>query len=327
MLNWYLLPAALSAGQVLRGRDLAARRQRRTRESLQRLLPRRLRGLLARARRALARERHAQRSERDRWTRSARSRSGAGLRPGEDFPALLDRLGIDLFLGIRLPEPARTAAAWLATTAHLENTPGWIPIFRNLYERGLPARERAQPRQPRSDRATTMREQGVPFDRERGFDVDAVIRDAPDWAIASRRRAARVRAHGAQTSRRAARRRAGARPHRRRSARCSADTSARSRSTASSLRAEPGPCACGADSSWSLLRLGRFGTPRPPRASSRRCPSDALSTLDRRDGARGRRRSTPNRRAPRSRRCPFLTRGRRRLAPAAGSSRPPRPPR
>ncbi len=105
-----------------------------------------------------------------------------GLRPGESFTALLDRLEIDLFMGIRIPEPRVTAAAGGTTTAHLENTPGWIPIFRNftsaLYLR-VSDRNRAN-----IDRlARYYAQQGVPFDAERGFDVDAVIRLAPDWAV------------------------------------------------------------------------------------------------------------------------------------------------
>jgi hypothetical protein len=105
-----------------------------------------------------------------------------GLRPGEEFTALLDRLGIDLFFGLRLPEPAIAPATWSPTTAHLENTPGWIPIFRTpgsaLYLRN-DERNRAN-----VDRlAEYYAAQGVPFDRERGFDVSDVVREAPQWAV------------------------------------------------------------------------------------------------------------------------------------------------
>ena len=106
-----------------------------------------------------------------------------GLRPGEEFAALLDRLGIDLFLGIRLPELRRTASVGIATTAHLENTRGWIAIFRNLTSAiYLRANDRNRANLERV--ADYYAAQHVPFDRERGFDVDAAIRDAPDWAIA-----------------------------------------------------------------------------------------------------------------------------------------------
>jgi hypothetical protein len=106
-----------------------------------------------------------------------------GLRPGEDFAALLDRFDIDLFLGIRLPEPPVTAVAGATTAAYLENTPGWIPIFRNLTS-ALYLRANERNRTNIDRLANYYAAQRVPFDRERGFDVDAVIRDAPDWAIA-----------------------------------------------------------------------------------------------------------------------------------------------
>jgi hypothetical protein len=106
----------------------------------------------------------------------------SGLRPGEDFPALLDRLGIDLFLGTRVPAQQRTAAGAI-TTAHLENTPGWIPIFRNLS--GAVYLRSNERNRPNLDRLVDYyARSGVPFDRERGFDVDSVIRERPDWAIA-----------------------------------------------------------------------------------------------------------------------------------------------
>jgi hypothetical protein len=105
-----------------------------------------------------------------------------GLREGEDLPALLDRLGVDLFLGIRLPDAGLPSRRWTATTAHLERTPGWIPIFRNaesaLY---LRANERNRENLVRVERY--FAEQGVPFDRERGFDICEVIRETPDWAF------------------------------------------------------------------------------------------------------------------------------------------------
>ena len=139
-----------------------------------------------------------------------------GLRPGEDFPALLDRLGIDLFLGSGCPRRGRPARRWIATTAHLEDTPGWIPIFRNLESAlYLRANERNRENLDRA-RALLRARSACRSIRERGFEVDAVIRDAPDWAIAPRRRAARLRAHGAQ--RRAEPREAAARARPRRRA-------------------------------------------------------------------------------------------------------------
>jgi hypothetical protein len=106
-----------------------------------------------------------------------------GQQPGESFTALLDRLGIDLFLGIRPPEVGHPVRPWAATTAHLEATPGWIPIFRSLTS-AVYLRQNERNRENLGRVAAYFTEQRVPFDRDAGFDVEAVIRDAPDWAIA-----------------------------------------------------------------------------------------------------------------------------------------------
>jgi hypothetical protein len=118
----------------------------------------------------------------DAWSAIAQRR---GQRPGEDFPALLDRLGIDLFLGIGMPEaglPGRRRRYWITTTTHLEDTPGWIPIFRNL-ECAIYLRANERNRDNLDRVARYFANQRVPFDRERGFEIDAVLREAPDWAI------------------------------------------------------------------------------------------------------------------------------------------------
>jgi hypothetical protein len=103
-----------------------------------------------------------------------------GRASGETFPDLLDREGLDLFLGTGVPDARRPAAR--ATTAWLEATPGWIPIFRNatsaLYLR-------SEPRNATNLRriADHYRREGVPFDAVRGFEPGRVIRERPDWAI------------------------------------------------------------------------------------------------------------------------------------------------
>jgi hypothetical protein len=110
-------------------------------------------------------------------------RERRGALPGETFLALLDRLGVDLFLGTRLPEVGPAHEAWFHTTAHLEGEPGWVLLFRNLdsavylrrNERNAANLERV---------AGFYERAGVPFDPERGFDVERVIREAPLWAIA-----------------------------------------------------------------------------------------------------------------------------------------------
>jgi len=178
-----------------------------------------------------------------------------GLQPGEDFAALLDRLGIDLFLGIRVPETRRTAAIGIATAAHLEDTPGWIPIFRNLNSAiYLRANDRNADNLDRLSRYYAG--QGVPFDRQRGFEVDAVIRNAPDWAVRHgtipRRfvHMAQVAAAGRATA--AARNRVAA---------ISAVLGRYERAIEidrALLRAEPDAVPVRRRLVWSLLRLGRF---------------------------------------------------------------------
>ena len=106
-----------------------------------------------------------------------------GMRPGEAMTDLLDRLGIDLFLGIRLPEAGLPGRRWIATTAHLEDTPGWIPIFRNA-ESALYLRANERNRANLDRLARYYAAQRVPFDPVRGFEIEAVLRDALEWAIA-----------------------------------------------------------------------------------------------------------------------------------------------
>src|SRR5262249_6195927 len=105
-----------------------------------------------------------------------------GVRDGEDLPALLDRLGIDLFLGIRLPDAGLPSRHWTATTAHLEHARGWIPIFRNA-ESAVYLRANERNRENLARVARYYQDQRVPFDGERGFEICRVIREAPDWAF------------------------------------------------------------------------------------------------------------------------------------------------
>jgi hypothetical protein len=105
-----------------------------------------------------------------------------GSRPGEDFLALLDRMQIDVFLGVRLPEPPATPTGSLPTTAHLERTPGWITVFRNANS-AIYLRDRESHRDDLDRLAAYYATQGIAFDRQRGFDVEAAIREAPEWAI------------------------------------------------------------------------------------------------------------------------------------------------
>ena len=104
-----------------------------------------------------------------------------GLAPRETFPELLDRIGIDLFLGIRPPETGNPYRPWASTTAHLEDTPGWIAVFRNptsaLYLR-LDSRQRENLALVERYYAAAF----VPFDAARGFEPLRAIHEAPEWA-------------------------------------------------------------------------------------------------------------------------------------------------
>ena len=100
-------------------------------------------------------------------------RERRGARPGERYGEMLDRLGVDLFLGIHPPQVAPTSRPWFHTTTHLEGEAGWVRVFRNLdssvYLRGVPRN------QANLDRiASYYDERGIPFDRARGFDPAAM---------------------------------------------------------------------------------------------------------------------------------------------------------
>ena len=105
-----------------------------------------------------------------------------GERADEDFPALLERLGVDLFLGTRLPLAGADPRALVSTTGHLEGVPGWIPVFRNLSS-ALYLRADARGRENVTRLARWYAAQGVPFDATRGFDAGAVIERAGGWAF------------------------------------------------------------------------------------------------------------------------------------------------
>jgi hypothetical protein len=109
-------------------------------------------------------------------------RERRGVREGESFLALLDRLGIDVFVGIHPPQVAPGRRPWYRTTAHLEGAPGWVPVFRNMssavYLRDAP-RHAANFERIEAWYAA----QGVPFERGAGFDPARVLRKAPDWSL------------------------------------------------------------------------------------------------------------------------------------------------
>jgi len=109
------------------------------------------------------------------------NRMGAG--EGIGFVELLDREGVDLFLGSGLPLTRLADRPNIDTTRYLEGIPGWIPLFRNV--RGAIFARDDERNAPNLSRiAAYYRAEGVPFDPARGFEVDRVIEEALPWAIA-----------------------------------------------------------------------------------------------------------------------------------------------
>ncbi len=109
-----------------------------------------------------------------------RARAG---RPGETFTALLDRHAIDVFFATGAPAIPRANQPARYSTAHLENTAGWLTVFRNVDSAVyLRANERNRANLDRV--AAHYAREGMPFDPQRGFDVEAVIRASPPWAAA-----------------------------------------------------------------------------------------------------------------------------------------------
>jgi hypothetical protein len=105
-----------------------------------------------------------------------------GEDPGGDLLALLDHHGVDLFVGVGLPIGQHPNRPWRYTTAHLERAPGWIVVFRTLRSAVYLRRNERNRDNLRRVGEYYARAQ-VPFDSERGFEVEQVVRDAPAWAV------------------------------------------------------------------------------------------------------------------------------------------------
>lgn len=104
------------------------------------------------------------------------------LREGEDYAALLDRQGFDLFLGAGYPIEATPGRPIPCTIRHLANEPGWILVFRNLRS-GVYLRRNAENAANLARIAAYYAKAGVPFDAERGFETEKTIRAAPEWSL------------------------------------------------------------------------------------------------------------------------------------------------
>jgi hypothetical protein len=96
---------------------------------------------------------------------------------------LLDLYRLDVFLGTGVPVVPMPGRPVPDTTRHLEATPGWTLVFRNL-QTAVYVRDSVEGRADLDRAARYYAEQGVPFDPARGFDPLVVIQEAPEWAIA-----------------------------------------------------------------------------------------------------------------------------------------------
>ena len=105
-----------------------------------------------------------------------------GATPGESFAESLDRFEIDVFFGTGLPVVSPPNRPSLHTTTHLENTPGWLPIFRTPRS-ALYLRNNARNRRNLERVVEYYATRGVPFSTDRGLDLERVAREAPVWAI------------------------------------------------------------------------------------------------------------------------------------------------
>ena len=113
--------------------------------------------------------------------RALMARSGG--ESGLAFSELLDRHEIDVFFGEGMPVVSRRNRPADFTATHLDATPGWIPIFRNVHS-SLHLRDTPRNEANIARIAAYYDREGVPFDRRRGFVVADVVRRAPEWARA-----------------------------------------------------------------------------------------------------------------------------------------------
>jgi hypothetical protein len=101
----------------------------------------------------------------------------------ESWPDVLERRGVDLFLGSGAPTGASSQRPLTFTAAHLEGHPDWVLVSRSLVD-AVYLKRNARNVRNLERVARWYRDQGVPFDPERGFDPAAVIRERPDWSVA-----------------------------------------------------------------------------------------------------------------------------------------------
>ncbi len=108
-----------------------------------------------------------------------------GARPGEaSHLDVLDRRNVDVFFGVGLVPFGVGPGLGVYTADNLMGDPGWVLVFRAV-DQAIYVRNTTGDRN--LERAARFyRDRGVPFDPERGFDPERVIRDAPSFARAWR---------------------------------------------------------------------------------------------------------------------------------------------
>ena len=99
------------------------------------------------------------------------------------FEDLLDHFAVDVFFATGVPRLARPNRPVVSTTTHLESTPGWMLVFRNLSS-AVYLRIHERNRDNLGRIAAYYACADVPFDTKAGFDVEHVIAQAPGWAVA-----------------------------------------------------------------------------------------------------------------------------------------------
>jgi len=109
-----------------------------------------------------------------------RARAGAA---GATFAELLDRHEIDVFFATGMPAIPRANHPARYTTTHLEDTPGWLLVFRSV-DAAVYLRQNERNRANLERVAAYYAREHIPFDLQRGVDVAAVIQASPAWTAA-----------------------------------------------------------------------------------------------------------------------------------------------
>lgn len=106
-----------------------------------------------------------------------------GWESNERFESLLDRYEIDVFFATGTPRLSLPGRPVIHTTTHLEQTPGWMLVFRSLSS-AIYLRNNERNRDNLERVRLYYEQNSVPFDSTGvGLDVDRVVRESTQWAI------------------------------------------------------------------------------------------------------------------------------------------------